>query len=625
MNVSIIEYSQENLNELINSNEIFSNYHIELNDILKENECSIIYVEDDFTDLEIVSEYNMLYSKTFSKNPRLTKRLHFFKNISLDDNYIIGDEFFIIDNDSFADSYLGYITLRPFSKKFIIGPSFFRFPTLIEASDVSIKKLINFNGEELLLEGMPFIQQDGNLFSCVESSIWILLELFETQFTENTLESISKKLYGRDFIHNPHNQIGVSANKISDFFQEKGYRCSTYSKDVFEFNQIIEELTFMLDSQIPVLGALLLDDSYGHLILFIGYREDKRGKRVFKYFDSLLKLVNEISVKDLKNRLQSLITVNSKDIFLEYRFYDIFLEELENLMNINTSNYKIKKAIVKSKRFKKYVAFSKMEKDLKAIYLNSNLPESILLIQFFNEDSKLASGEIIVDTTSIQFDINSCLFANIENKFFMGSHNGNESALIGRINSNEYESFSHFDKGEFIIKELPTVGAFKTKLTNESFKEITSKFKKNTVLVLGKDTEKGIKILRNIQEILKELGYDSILVKDLEDIPSQSNEEKVRLCTLLAKFTILENSYPSGGIAELSKICSTSRVVTATLREKGKGSSYMVSDYDIDYKHIKEFEYDGNIKAKIVESTQWAEKFISDKIDYLNKNYYWRK
>jgi len=630
MSIIVVEYSEQILFEIINSDGSKNDFILQLNLLLKGNDCSLIYLEDDYSDSEIVSEYNLFYSQTFSKNPRLTKRIHFFRNINYDDNYFIGDEFYIIDNRSFEDSYLGYITIRPFVRHFIIGPSFFRFESLFDKIHVSSKKLINFNGEEILLKGIPFIQQDGHLYTAVESCIWIVLELLSTQSSEFTLEKISKKLYKRDFISNPQNQIGVSADKIQDFFQELGYRCHIYAKEIFGHEFIIDQILFMLDSKMPVLTGFSKDNMVW-LVILIGYKIDKKGDIKFVYFDSSNKLINEITVRSFKSLYISLITINPRNLYLGYQYCEPLIHGIEKMLDFDISKFSKNKLIAKSKRFKKYVAFSSMEKDLKGLYINSDYPEDILIYQYYEQGGKSDEtvGEIILDATSVEEGIKTCLFAHFKNKLITTNpFDGEEKTMIIELSSNKpYESFRQFDKGEFKIKELPTIGIFKTSIDSHSIKTIISKFKENTVLVLGKDTGEELKLLQRIQKILSDLNYNSIIVKDLDDIPAQSNEEKVRLCAHLSKFSIIENSYPAGQIAELSKICSTSRIVTATLRESGKGSTYMVTDYDIDYNHIKEFIYEDScdLENKVKDAVVWAEGYIKGKIEYLNKTYYWRK
>ncbi|MGD1046338.1 MAG: GAF domain-containing protein [Bacteroidota bacterium] len=156
--------------------------------------------------------------------------------------------------------------------------------------------------------------------------------------------------------------------------------------------------------------------------------------------------------------------------------------------------------------------------------------------------------------------------------------------------------------------------------------DFISKSKKKQLLILGKDSGDEVKLLHQLSNILKEMGYEPLLVKDYPDIPEMSNEEKVRVFADAAKFVILENSYPAGQIAEL-KMCSSNRIITACLREEGKGSSYMVTDYSKDYDFIKEFEYkqdDTLLRQAISNAINWAEDKIQERIAYYDSKYPWR-
>lgn len=145
------------------------------------------------------------------------------------------------------------------------------------------------------------------------------------------------------------------------------------------------------------------------------------------------------------------------------------------------------------------------------------------------------------------------------------------------------------------------------------------------VLVLGKDYGEELKRLTMICDLLKKRGFKPLLVKDHPDIPELSNEEKVRVFADHCRFVVLENSFPAGQIAEL-KICATNRIITATVREKGCGSSYMVTDYFMDFDFIKEFEYDGVdlLDGALEKAMGWAEQKTSDRARYYNTIYPWR-
>jgi hypothetical protein len=131
--------------------------------------------------------------------------------------------------------------------------------------------------------------------------------------------------------------------------------------------------------------------------------------------------------------------------------------------------------------------------------------------------------------------------------------------------------------------------------------------KKDSVVVLGKDTP----LLGRIRDELCTIGYNAFLVKNQPDIPEQSAEEKVKLYTLMAKFAVMEDSSASGHIAEF-EYCKNNRVVLTMLRQKGKGSTWMIGDASlVDLNYINVFEYDEkNLHTILVDASKWAESFI---------------
>lgn len=142
--------------------------------------------------------------------------------------------------------------------------------------------------------------------------------------------------------------------------------------------------------------------------------------------------------------------------------------------------------------------------------------------------------------------------------------------------------------------------------------------KANSVVVLGKDTP----LLRRIRDELRTLDYNSFLVKEQLDLPDQSPEEKVKLCTLMAKFAVMEDSIASGHIAEF-EYCKDNRVVLALLRQKGKGSTWMIGDAQlVDVNYIRSFEYsERNLHDVLIEASGWAEDF-KKKRAYAYKQYF---
>lgn len=159
--------------------------------------------------------------------------------------------------------------------------------------------------------------------------------------------------------------------------------------------------------------------------------------------------------------------------------------------------------------------------------------------------------------------------------------------------------------------------------------EVVRVFKYQQVLILGKDTGEFINRLNAIAGCIRLLGLIPVIIKRLPDIPVQSNEEKVRCFADLSKCVLVENSFPAGQILEL-KICSTNRIVTSMLREQGKGSSFMSTDFHADFKFMGEFEYTtddhsiSSLECQIIRTIIWSDIIIKRREAIYSKLYPWR-
>jgi len=174
------------------------------------------------------------------------------------------------------------------------------------------------------------------------------------------------------------------------------------------------------------------------------------------------------------------------------------------------------------------------------------------------------------------------------------------------------ESLSHFFVPKIFIESINILHSIPT-------------VKRTTVLILGQDTTE-IERLHAIKKRLNYNGYTGIIAKEVSDIEIQSIEEKVNMLASLCRFIICENTVPSGHIDEL-KICAFNRFVTAIIQERGKGATWMQSDYSIDYSFMKTFHYSNlkEIDSIVDNASEWAEKKIKERRAAFNKLYKWRK
>lgn len=151
------------------------------------------------------------------------------------------------------------------------------------------------------------------------------------------------------------------------------------------------------------------------------------------------------------------------------------------------------------------------------------------------------------------------------------------------------------------------------------------KYRKNCVLVIGNDTDKDSLLrLQRIQDKLRSLNYEGILLKDYPDIQEQTIEEKLNLFGSIARFIICENSFYSGHIDELS-ICARNRFVTVIIQETGRYTTYLQMCYPMDFSFIKKIEYVPDLlEDSVAKAVHIAESLVIKRKRALNKEYKYR-
>ena len=103
-----------------------------------------------------------------------------------------------------------------------------------------------------------------------------------------------------------------------------------------------------------------------------------------------------------------------------------------------------------------------------------------------------------------------------------------------------------------------------------------------------------------------------------------SNEEKVRVWTLVSRFVVMLDRSPSGHIAEYMML-REQRAILALLRERGCGSTYMIGDDTLrDLNFVKVFEFEHTPFGVLDAVIDWAEKFALDRSSAYGKAYPWR-
>ena len=157
-----------------------------------------------------------------------------------------------------------------------------------------------------------------------------------------------------------------------------------------------------------------------------------------------------------------------------------------------------------------------------------------------------------------------------------------------------------------------------------SIDEYISKYKKKTILVLGDYGKEGLKRLNIISEVLNEIGYEPLLVKNIPDNVYQDLYQKVVAIGSIVRFVIVDDSSQSGHLMEID-ICKQNNWVTILLRVEGGNSSWMSAGVSQHSKVILEKSYNlSNPKPAITESVGWAEDKLNELKSRFGDIYPWR-
>ena len=133
-------------------------------DVVKEAGCQTVVVENRYVDLDYRSEYSAFWSLRFQSPPPFARRLHFFVDRLADETL----------HALPADvRYLGYSVLRPVAQgsvgRTVLAPP----PSLSNATLTLIRDQVSLFGNELVVRGVPFCQQDGEYLRCAHAAVWM--------------------------------------------------------------------------------------------------------------------------------------------------------------------------------------------------------------------------------------------------------------------------------------------------------------------------------------------------------------------------------------------------------------------------------------------------------------------
>lgn len=315
------------------------------------------YIEYPYVDMYYRDTYYNYYAKKHSDYNRYCFRISFF------DEDVDYENFHATEN--LSEKFYGYIVLRP-TKQRIIGYSFLSPKAYMEHNFVCCvyKRKVSIYGRKLSVCGFPFCGQDGEMITCAETSLMIMLDYFSHKYSKyrEILPSEIMQLLAKQKKERQLPSKGLPSELISHVLSILGlgiriyYRKNDNNNDVYSDKEFKELLYAYIESGLPIQIS-----TAEHSFLIIG-KENKLGvenvrlvtiddnKRPYKMIDFNQDILSFSVPLYEKIYLEAdAIDVRSVQRILEEKFTDID-------SHVDDRGYVSRYFITSSRSYKNYIS-----------------------------------------------------------------------------------------------------------------------------------------------------------------------------------------------------------------------------------------------------------------------------
>lgn len=184
--------------------------------ILRGSGAQVAILERHYVCLDYRSEFASFYAHLDAPRRNSTIRLHFFSHP------IEEAELFDLSQEQ-RDSYLGYMVLREGGLP-LVGRTVLATPTYVDIS-TAINEPVNFFGQQLVVTGVPFMQQDQRFAVCAHISAWVAhYSAFRRGIFERRLIADFVNLASSFTPMRPRHAGGLTVTQLSTLLDEVGFR-----------------------------------------------------------------------------------------------------------------------------------------------------------------------------------------------------------------------------------------------------------------------------------------------------------------------------------------------------------------------------------------------------------------
>lgn len=278
--------------QLCNSTNKSAYLHNYIKEYTNNGSVSIV-IERDYIDKDFLIDFAYYYSRCFEDLKKKVTRVHFF---SLEQGELETLFNQVIDNpqadnskdvQAISDSYIGFTTIKPISERSMGRTIFKPYKSLDDNGNIRHFQVyntytVNIAGIELVIDALPFQEQDHNVAACATTAIWVALHGLKRVFgygayySQYELTNMAFDAFGNMGSRKFPNE-GLHDFQILNLISKIGYDTTYYNlsgRDNWFIDNLIKS---HIDFGIPLLGFLTIkgikDD--GHLVTISGYKTKK--------------------------------------------------------------------------------------------------------------------------------------------------------------------------------------------------------------------------------------------------------------------------------------------------------------------------------------------------------------
>lgn len=383
--------------------------------------------------------YRYYSSKHFTYN-RNCKRLSIFEgNMTKEEIYAK------YEKNELENNFIGTIVIRPLEigeiGRTILNPFKLQLqPLYIRTTTFEVEVL----GMLLMTEAFPFSEQDAEIMTCAETTIWAIAEYYGTRYPEYRVflpseildavdEMISQRVIPSD---------GLDYYTVSNVLKKCGFQPRVYAEKSFTEEKYKRIFHYYVESGIPIgVGTTIEELNAGHSTVCVGHAasnyalngklENKGGLYVFNscgFYDKYVMIddnqipytVEKYGDFTLYNAIMDVYVIPLyKRIVLEADKADIIFDNILNVLNdiikdildnyeiLNSKNAPMITRIflTSSRKFKAYRSLNARTSEEAEFYREMLYPKFLWVMELstytlYKQEKIL--GEVVLDATSAQ-------------------------------------------------------------------------------------------------------------------------------------------------------------------------------------------------------------------------------